>query len=44
LSLFKPRASGVAGVRRVTGLFPVRRDGHPSGVNLPSEPSPPQCW
>ena len=32
LSVFKPRASGVARVRRVTGFFPVRGDGHPSGV------------
>ena len=32
LSVFKPRASGVARVRRVTGFFSVRGDGHPSGV------------
>jgi hypothetical protein len=32
LSVFKQRASGVARVRRVTGFFPARRDGHPSGV------------
>jgi hypothetical protein len=32
LSVFKPRASGVASVRRVKGFFPVRGDGHPSGV------------
>ena len=29
LSVFKPRASGIAGP---TGLFPVRGDGHPSGI------------